>query len=205
MGSNLAAYTAELGGKAPILVFDDADLESAVNGAAFASFIASGQTCVSGTRLIVQAGIYEEFMKRFLEKVESIRRRMGDRTFAFQTKRVYNFGALTSPCFSNLNIAMNPASTMGTIISESHLQRIERMVDERPTTARILAGGNRLTGVSTLDRFDFSQGSFYPPTVIDGVETHDELWREEVFGPVVVVKKFMVRYFIASVPRDIAD
>ena|ERR1700753_64243 len=87
---------------------------------------------------------------------------------------------------------MNPASTMGSIISEPHLQRIEKMVDGRPTTAKILAGGKRLTGKSTLDEFDFSQGLFYPPTVIDGVEAQDELWREEVFGPVVVVKKFAV-------------
>jgi acyl-CoA reductase-like NAD-dependent aldehyde dehydrogenase len=87
---------------------------------------------------------------------------------------------------------MNPASMMGTIISESHLHRIEKMVGERPTTAKILAGGERLTGMSTLDEFDFSRGFFYPPTVIDGVETHDELWREEVFGPVVVVSKFTV-------------
>lgn len=61
------------------MIFDDADVESAVNGAAFACFVASGQTCVSGTRLIVQSGIYDSFMARFLEKVESIRRRMGDR------------------------------------------------------------------------------------------------------------------------------
>ena len=85
VGSNLASYTAELGGKAPIVVFDDADLESAVNGAAFASFSASGQTCVSGTRLIIQSGIYEEFMERFLAKVESIKRRMGDRRPTFPT------------------------------------------------------------------------------------------------------------------------
>jgi len=85
VGSNLAAYTAELGGKAPIVVLNDADLESAVNGAAFASFIASGQTCVSGTRLIIQSGVYGEFMERFLAKVESIRRRMGDRKPAFPT------------------------------------------------------------------------------------------------------------------------
>ena len=67
------------------------------------------------------------------------------------------------------------------------------MVEERPAQARILAGGERLKGKSTLDGFDFSQGLFYPPTVIDGVETHDALWREEVFGPVVVVKEFKVR------------
>ena len=87
---------------------------------------------------------------------------------------------------------MNPASTMGTIISESHLHRIQKMVDERPTAARILTGGKRLTGKSTLDEFDLSKGLFYPPTVIDGVESQDQLWREEVFGPVVVVKKFTV-------------
>jgi len=89
---------------------------------------------------------------------------------------------------------------MGTIISKTHLQRIEKMVAERPTKARILAGGERLTGTSALDVFDFSQGLFYPPTVIDGVETHDDLWREEVFGPVVVVKKFMVSRLLSPFP-----
>ena len=73
MGSNLASYTAELGGKAPIVVFDDADVESAVSGAAFACFVASGQTCVSGTRLIVQEKIYDEFLKLFTEKAKSIK------------------------------------------------------------------------------------------------------------------------------------
>jgi len=81
---------------------------------------------------------------------------------------------------------------MGTIISETHLQRIEKMVEERSEKARILTGGKRLTGTSSLDEFDFSQGLFYPPTVIDDVETYDDLWREEVFGPVVVIKKFTV-------------
>ena len=66
-------------GQAPIVVFDDADIPSAVNGAAFASFIASGQTCVSGTRLLVQSGVYNAFVSQFLEKVRSIANRMGDR------------------------------------------------------------------------------------------------------------------------------
>lgn len=97
VGSNLAAYTAELGGKvriqssysfyhgdtdiwqAPIVVFNDADLLSAVNGVAFASFVASGQTCVSGARIIVQDQIYDEFLHLFLQKVDSITQRMGNR------------------------------------------------------------------------------------------------------------------------------
>ena len=80
VGRNLAHYTAELGGKAPIVVFDDADVQSAANGAAFACFVASGQTCVSGTRLIIHDKIYDAFMERFMKKVESITRRMGSRS-----------------------------------------------------------------------------------------------------------------------------
>ncbi|GAV99133.1 aldehyde dehydrogenase [Lentinula edodes] len=162
VGSNLAAYTAELGGKAPIVVFDDADLDSAVNGAAFASFVASGQTCVSGTRLIVASQIYDTFLDKFLTKVRSVRARMGN--------------------------PMNPKSTMGSIISLRQLERIEAMVER--TQGRILEGGKRMSGISDLDGFDFSGGSFFPPTVITDISVEDELWQEEVFGPVVVVKRF---------------
>ena len=60
-------------------MFDDADVECAVNGAAFAAYIASGQTCIAGTRILVQSDIYDRFLAWFLEKVESIRQRMGNR------------------------------------------------------------------------------------------------------------------------------
>ncbi|KAF4601947.1 hypothetical protein EYR40_005148 [Pleurotus pulmonarius] len=163
VGANLAAFTAELGGKAPIIVFDDADLESAVNGAAFAAFVASGQTCVSGTRLIVQSGIYEEFLSKFVRKAESIRERMGN--------------------------PLNPKSTMGTVISERHLRRIESMI-ARKTSGSIVTGGTRMSGASPLDGHDFSKGAFFPPTIITDIDIEDLLWQEEIFGPVVVVKRF---------------
>ncbi|KAL1686929.1 Aldehyde/histidinol dehydrogenase [Schizophyllum commune] len=147
---------------APIVVFNDADLDSAVNGAAFACFVASGQTCVSGTRLIVQDGIYQTFMARFLEKVESIRIRMGD--------------------------PLNPKSTMGTVISLKQLEKIEAMMSR--SKGAVLTGGKRLEGKSELDGYDFSKGAFFPPTVVADVGVEDELWQEEVFGPVVVVKNF---------------
>ncbi|KAI9056512.1 aldehyde dehydrogenase [Trametes sanguinea] len=162
VGANLAQYTAELGGKAPIVVFGDADVPSAVNGAAFACFVASGQTCVSGTRLLIQDEIYDEFMDGFLKKVESITQRMGN--------------------------PLNPKSTMGSVISLRQLQRIEAIVQRGVGT--IIAGGKRMTGTSALDGFDFSQGAFFPPTVITDVPTEDDLWREEIFGPVIVVKRF---------------
>ncbi|RDB19902.1 NAD/NADP-dependent betaine aldehyde dehydrogenase [Hypsizygus marmoreus] len=164
VGANLAAFTAELGGKAPIVVFNDADLASAVNGAAFAAFVASGQTCVSGTRIIVQNEIYDNFMDSFVRKTESIRRRMGD--------------------------PMNPKSTMGTVISLHHLERIEGMIKRRRSQGTIVTGGKSMDGISELDGFDFSRGSFFPPTIVADITSEDELWKEEVFGPVIVVRRF---------------
>jgi hypothetical protein len=81
---------------------------------------------------------------------------------------------------------------MGSIISEEHLKRIEEMLASEPK-AKILAGGQRLTEESQLDQFDFSKGAFFPPTVVSNVSTQGALWREEIFGPVVVVKQFKVR------------
>ncbi|KIK78237.1 hypothetical protein PAXRUDRAFT_164558 [Paxillus rubicundulus Ve08.2h10] len=163
VGANLASFTAELGGKAPVIVFNDADLASAVNGVAFASFVASGQTCVSGTRIIIQDKIYDRFMQAFLDKVANITWRMGDPS--------------------------NPQSSMGSVISAKHLERIERMVQGRES-GEIITGGERMTTQSALDGFDFSRGSFYPPTVIENVDINDKIWQEEIFGPVVVIKKF---------------
>lgn len=74
----------------------------------------------------------------------------------------------------------------------NHLKRIEDMVMR--TSGKIILGGGRITGTSDLDGFDFSSGSFYSPTVIVDIEPEDELWQEEIFGPVVVVRKFQVRY-----------
>lgn len=118
----------------------------------------------------------------FLHKVRSIQIRMGNRMF-------YSLPDL-SRC-SNLEKALNPESTMGSIISHEHLERIESMLAS-DSKAKILAGGKRLTGKSLLDEFDFSQGAFFPPTVVTNVSTEGTLWREEIFGPVVVVKQFKV-------------
>ena len=68
-GANLAGVISELGGKAPMIVFEDADIAQAVNGAAFATFVASGQTCIMGARVLVHRSIYEKFVSALSEKV----------------------------------------------------------------------------------------------------------------------------------------
>jgi acyl-CoA reductase-like NAD-dependent aldehyde dehydrogenase len=72
-GSNFAHQTLELGGKTPVLVFDDFNVDQAVNYAAFGAFIGAGQTCICGSRQIVQANIYDEFVEKLAAKAKSIR------------------------------------------------------------------------------------------------------------------------------------
>lgn len=72
----LVPCTLELGGKTPVLIFEDAQQDEAVAGALFSAFVAAGQTCVSGSRFLVQESIYEDFLQRFRERV--LRLRVGD-------------------------------------------------------------------------------------------------------------------------------
>lgn len=70
---NFAVLSLELGGKSPILIFDDADLEGAVNAAVAGNFGASGQSCVAGSRVFVQAGIYDDFIAEIGKRAKQIR------------------------------------------------------------------------------------------------------------------------------------
>ncbi|ENX34735.1 hypothetical protein F889_02024 [Acinetobacter colistiniresistens] len=70
---NLAKVSLELGGKSPFIVFADADLQSAVNAQVAAIFAATGQSCVAGSRLLVEASIKDEFVQRLVERVQTIK------------------------------------------------------------------------------------------------------------------------------------
>jgi succinate-semialdehyde dehydrogenase/glutarate-semialdehyde dehydrogenase len=71
--NTLKKLSFELGGNAPFIVFDDADLESAVNGAIASKFRSSGQTCICANRIFVQRGIYDIFASKFAEKVKEFK------------------------------------------------------------------------------------------------------------------------------------
>lgn len=68
-----AKVTVELGGKSPVLVFDDQDLDVAAKGVAFGGFIAAGQTCIAGTRVLVQQTVYDRFVEKLVEQAKAIR------------------------------------------------------------------------------------------------------------------------------------
>jgi betaine-aldehyde dehydrogenase len=69
--ADMKHVTMELGGKSPLIIFDDADLENAVGGAILANFYSTGQVCSNGTRVFVQKGIKEAFLKRLAERLQT--------------------------------------------------------------------------------------------------------------------------------------
>jgi len=70
---NLSQVSLELGGKSPVVVFDDADQENALNGITAGIFGASGQSCIAGSRLYLHTKIYDEFLKKLIDKAEKIK------------------------------------------------------------------------------------------------------------------------------------
>ncbi|MCB1883110.1 MAG: aldehyde dehydrogenase [Geminicoccaceae bacterium] len=118
--NNFAEVSLELGGKSPFIVFDDADLESAVNGAVSAIFGAAGQSCVAGSRLLVQEGVADAFLARMTALAEAIR--VGD--------------------------PMAEETEMGPICTEAQLVAIEREVAHaRSEGGRLVCGGRRVAGL----------------------------------------------------------
>jgi succinate-semialdehyde dehydrogenase/glutarate-semialdehyde dehydrogenase len=109
----------ELGGNAPFIVFDDADIDSAVEGAFASKYRNAGQTCVCSNRLYVQDGVYDEFVTRFAAKVK--------------TAKVGN--------------GFEDGVNQGPLIEEAALEKVQRHVDDAVAKgARVLAGGKRLSG-----------------------------------------------------------
>jgi len=110
----LVGCSLELGGKNPMLVLRDADLDRAAEGAVRASFSSAGQLCVATERLLVADQVYDRFLRRFLDRVRAMRLRSG----------------------------LDWGSDMGTLVSQQQLDRtVAHVEDARAKGARVLSGG----------------------------------------------------------------
>lgn len=118
-GANLKPVTMELGGKSPNIVFDDADFDRALIGALAGIFGATGQTCIAGSRLLVQRGIYERMVEGLAKRAAMIK--MGDPRLA--------------------------ETEMGTAANEPQFNKILSFINEaKGDGATLVAGGNRAEG-----------------------------------------------------------
>lgn len=111
--------TMELGGKSPIVIFDDADLENAVSGAILGNFYSSGQVCSNGTRVFVQKGIKDAFLARMAERLKGVK--MGD--------------------------PQDPDVNFGPMVSELQRDIVAGYINKGLAEgARLIAGGNVIQG-----------------------------------------------------------
>ena len=113
----LKYVTLELGGKSPLIVFDDAKLDNAVGGALLANFYSAGEVCSNGTRVFVHRSVKDEFLRRLKVRVEAMR--IGD--------------------------PMDPATQVGALISEAHMEKVLGYIARgRSEGARLVTGGHRV-------------------------------------------------------------
>jgi betaine-aldehyde dehydrogenase len=143
----------ELGGKAPFVVFDDADLDAAIQGAVAGALINTGQDCTAATRAIVARELYDDFVAGVGEVMGKVV--VGD--------------------------PHDPDTDLGPLITAAHREKVAGMVARAPRE-----GGRIVTGGSAPDL----PGSFYRPTLIADVSEQSEVYRDEIFGPVLTVERF---------------
>lgn len=174
---NLTSTVLELGGKDPMIVFADANLDLAAGGAVWGAFCNAGQSCSSVERLYVHSSVADELTRKIIERTNQLKQGPGD----------------------------DPTVSIAAMSSERQIEIVERHVDAfRECGATVVTGGSRTDAetprqgdmVSSDDdlsaslRLAVSQSLFYPPTVITGA-TNDMLpMQEETFGPTLPICMF---------------
>ena len=142
----------ELGGKAPFVVFSDADLDAAVQGAVAGALINSGQDCTAATRAIVAADLYDDFVAGVAEVMGKVV--VGD--------------------------PQDPDTDMGPLITFAHRDKVAGIVSRAPGQGGRIAAGGKAPDLP---------GAYYLPTLIADVSEDSEAYRDEIFGPVLTVRK----------------
>ena len=154
---NVKKLIMELGGKSASLIFNDVDLEVAVNSALTSIFLNQGQMCTAMSRIFVQEGIYDNFLQSFVEKAKRIK----------------------------LGLADDPETQMGPLISDAQRKKVMVYIDKAKAE-----GGKVLCGGKIPENAELKNGYFFEPTALVDVSAHSHIFKEEIFGPVVLIHKF---------------
>ena len=173
----LKKFSMELGGKSPFVIFEDANLDRALDAAIFMIFSNNGERCTAGSRIFVQNAIYAEFVNRFVERSKRIS--MGD--------------------------PLDENTTVGPMISPAHLNKVRSYIDLGPKEgATLLCGGiDRPSYASELPEH-VANGNFVWPTVFADVDNRMRIAQEEIFGPVACLIPFKDEADAIEKANDIA-
>ncbi|HEX5909729.1 MAG TPA: aldehyde dehydrogenase family protein [Thermoleophilaceae bacterium] len=164
-GRHLQNPCLELGGKNPLVVMDDADLDLAVEGALFSGFGTAGQRCTSMGTAIVHESVHDDFLARFTTATE---------------------GAVVGDPFEDV--------LYGPMINQRFADRFEEwlgLVEDHHDVSGSSATG-RITADNPRDGFvgDPAEGLYFHPTIVAGVTAGDAIYSTETFGPIVGVARF---------------
>ena len=152
----LKRVTLELGGKSPNIVFADADLAVAVPGTCNGVFGNQGEVCSAGSRVFVDASIYDETLQAMTDFAAGI----------------------------TLGSGLDPATTMGPLVSAVQRDRVNGYIESGRTEARLVFEGQRPSDP------ELSGGYFVAPTIFESTSNTVRIAREEIFGPVMTVIPF---------------
>ncbi len=160
-GTRPIPVTLELGGKDPMIVFDDVDVDIVSSSAVWGAFANAGQTCVSVEVCYVQEKIFEKFVEKVVEKTKKLK----------------------------VGNGLDPDVEIGPINNEKQLNIIEGQIQDAISKgAKILTGGKRIFPKDKNG--NELKGYFFEPTVLVDVDDSMLLMREETFGPVLPIIKF---------------
>ncbi|AIO73210.1 5-carboxymethyl-2-hydroxymuconate semialdehyde dehydrogenase [Burkholderia multivorans] len=158
--AGLKKYSMELGGKSPVLIFDDADFDRALDASLFTIFSINGERCTAGSRIFVQRTIYDRFVQEFARRANQLV--VGDPS--------------------------DPATQLGAMITRQHWEKVTGYIRlGEQEGARIVAGGpDQPAGLPERLR----NGNFVRPTVFADVDNRMRIAQEEIFGPVACLIPF---------------
>ncbi|OEZ28525.1 5-carboxymethyl-2-hydroxymuconate semialdehyde dehydrogenase [Variovorax boronicumulans] len=172
--AGLKKFSMELGGKSPFVIFEDADLDRALDAAVFMIFSNNGERCTAGSRILVQQSIYADFAAKFAERAKRIT--VGD--------------------------PLDEKTIVGPMISQAHLAKVRSYIELGPKEgATLLCGG--LEAPSNLpDRV--KKGNYVMPTVFADVDNRMKIAQDEIFGPVACLIPFKDEAHAIELANDIA-
>ncbi|GAA6142705.1 5-carboxymethyl-2-hydroxymuconate semialdehyde dehydrogenase [Hydrogenophaga sp. 5NK40-0174] len=174
--AGLKKFSMELGGKSPFVIFDDADLDRALDAAVFMIFSNNGERCTAGSRILVQQSIYADFVEKFAERARGI--------------------AVGDP--------QNEKTIIGPMVSQNHLAKVRSYIELGPKEgATMVCGGiDRPSYAAELpDRV--KNGNYVWPTVFADVDNRMRIAQEEIFGPVACLIPFKDEAHAIELANDI--
>ena len=140
--------TMELGGKSPIVIFDDADIEDAIGGAMLGNFYSTGQICSNGTRVFVQAGLHDRFLERLIERTKAIR--IGD--------------------------PLDPDTHMGPLVSEAQREKVVGYIEAGKREGATLSYGGGIPTGGAFDKGAYIEPTIFSGVTDDMTIAREEIF-----------------------------